>query len=134
MVQVFLKKWWVETDFKAPASRFHYGSKVPAVTITVFITIMEQNRQNSCQSSIKFSEKGETSIVNHLHQQPRVTWRILTTKVNVKNTFTSHIDKKKIDIFVDFRIFIHVHYIKIYRLLSALQRRNIFQQDLCIGI
>jgi hypothetical protein len=24
--------------------RFHYGSKVPAVTITVFITILEQNR------------------------------------------------------------------------------------------
>jgi hypothetical protein len=32
--------------------------------------------------------------VNHLHQQPRVTWSILTTKVNVKNTFTSHIDNK----------------------------------------
>ena len=25
-------------------SRFHYGSKVPAVTITVFLTILEQNR------------------------------------------------------------------------------------------
>jgi hypothetical protein len=33
--------------------------------------------------------------VNHLHQQHRVTWSILTTKVNVKNTFTSHIDKNK---------------------------------------
>jgi hypothetical protein len=22
------KKWWVESDFKAPNSRFHYGSKV----------------------------------------------------------------------------------------------------------
>jgi hypothetical protein len=44
LVQAFLKKWWVESDFKAPTSRFHYGSKVPAVTITVFITIMEQNR------------------------------------------------------------------------------------------
>ena len=32
--------------------------------------------------------------VKHLHQQPRVTWSILTTKINVKNTFTSHIDKK----------------------------------------
>jgi hypothetical protein len=57
--------------------------------ITVFITILEQNRQNSCQSSTKFSE------------------------VNVKNTFTSHIDKKNIfDIFVDFLIFIHFHYMK----------------------
>ena len=52
---------------KRQTSRFQYGSKVPAVTITVFITIQEQNRQNSCQSNNKFSE------------------------VNVKKTFTSHI-------------------------------------------
>jgi hypothetical protein len=32
----FLKKWWVESDFKAPSLRSHYGSKAPAVTITVF--------------------------------------------------------------------------------------------------
>ena len=72
-------------------SRFHYGSKVPAVTITVFITILEQNRykykhnmsgyliewysiisnnNKNCQSSTKFSE------------------------VNVKNNFTSHIDRQ----------------------------------------
>ena len=57
---------------KRQTSRFHYDSKVPAVTITVFITLLEQNRYNSCQSSTKFSE------------------------VNVKNTFTSHIDKKLI--------------------------------------
>jgi hypothetical protein len=31
LVQAFLKKWWVESDFKAPN-----GSKVPAVTVTVF--------------------------------------------------------------------------------------------------
>jgi hypothetical protein len=54
---------------KRQTFRFLYGSKVPAVTITVFITILEQNRQNSCQRSTKFSE------------------------VNVKNTHTSHIDK-----------------------------------------
>jgi hypothetical protein len=29
---------------KRQASRFHYGSKSLAVTITVFITILEQNR------------------------------------------------------------------------------------------
>jgi hypothetical protein len=52
---------------KRQTSRFHYGSNVPAVTIAVLITILEQNRYNSCQSSTKFSE------------------------VNVKNTFTSHI-------------------------------------------
>jgi hypothetical protein len=43
-VHSFLKKWWVESDFKAPNLRFHYGSKVPTVTITVFITTLEQNR------------------------------------------------------------------------------------------
>jgi hypothetical protein len=36
LVQAFLKKWWVESDFKV--------SKFPAVIITVFITILEQNR------------------------------------------------------------------------------------------
>jgi hypothetical protein len=41
------------------------------ITIIVFTTILEQNRSNSCQISAKRSE------------------------VNVKNTFTSHIDKKK---------------------------------------
>ena len=75
-------------------SRFHYDSKVPAVTTTAFITILERNRYNSSQRSTKSSEEGGTSIVNHLHQQPRVPWSILTTKVNVKNTLTSHIDKK----------------------------------------
>jgi hypothetical protein len=54
-------------------SRFHDGSKVPAVTIAAFITILEQNGQNSSQCSTKSSEEGGTSIVNHLHQQPRVT-------------------------------------------------------------
>jgi hypothetical protein len=46
LVQAFLKQWWVESDFKArnPSLSLHYGSKVPAVTITVFITILEQNR------------------------------------------------------------------------------------------
>jgi hypothetical protein len=29
---------------KRQTSRVHYGSKVPAVTIRVFITILEQNR------------------------------------------------------------------------------------------
>jgi hypothetical protein len=37
--------------------------------------------------------------------------------VNVKNTFTSHIDKKNIlDIFLDFFIFIHFDYMKMHRL------------------
>jgi hypothetical protein len=44
LVQTFLKKWWVESDFKHQTSPFQYGSKFPAVTIIVFITILEQNR------------------------------------------------------------------------------------------
>jgi hypothetical protein len=36
LVQVFLKKWWVESDFKAPNLPLSLRSKVPAVTITVF--------------------------------------------------------------------------------------------------
>jgi hypothetical protein len=51
--------------------------------------------------------------------------------VYVKNTFTSHIDRKNIfNIFVDFLFFKHFHYLKMHRLLSSLQRRNIFRQDL----
>jgi hypothetical protein len=35
--------------------------------------------------------------------------------VNVKNMFTSHIDEKKnFDIFLDFFIFIHFHYMKMH--------------------
>jgi hypothetical protein len=45
LVQAFLKKWWVESDFIAPnPPPFHDGSKFPAVTITVFTTILEQSR------------------------------------------------------------------------------------------
>jgi hypothetical protein len=34
--KAFLKKWWVESDFKAPNLPLSLRSKVPAVTITVF--------------------------------------------------------------------------------------------------
>ena len=44
LVQAFLNKWWVESVLKPQTSRFHYGSKVPAVTIAIFITILEQNK------------------------------------------------------------------------------------------
>jgi hypothetical protein len=36
LLQAFLKKWWVESILKSQTSRSHYGSKAPAVTITVF--------------------------------------------------------------------------------------------------
>jgi hypothetical protein len=64
-----------------------FPSKVPAVTITVFITILEQNRQNSCQSSTKFSE------------------------VNVKNTLTSRIDKQ---IFLTFLLTPYLYTFSLY--------------------
>jgi hypothetical protein len=44
LVQAFLNKWWVESVLKRQTSRFHYGSKFSAVTIAIFITILEQNR------------------------------------------------------------------------------------------
>jgi hypothetical protein len=44
LVQALLKKWWVESDFKAPNFPLSLRLKVSAVTITVFITILEQNR------------------------------------------------------------------------------------------
>jgi hypothetical protein len=33
-----------DPDLVRQTSRFHYGSTFPAVTITIFITILEQNR------------------------------------------------------------------------------------------
>jgi hypothetical protein len=43
LVQAFLKKWWVESDFKAPNLPLSLRLKGSgAVTITVFITILEQ--------------------------------------------------------------------------------------------
>jgi hypothetical protein len=43
LVQAFLKKWWVESDLKAPNFPLSLRSKVPAVIITVFITICRMN-------------------------------------------------------------------------------------------
>jgi hypothetical protein len=57
---------------KRQTSPFHYGTKFPAVTITISTTPLEQNRQNSCQTSAKPGE------------------------ANAKNTPTSLIDKKNI--------------------------------------
>jgi hypothetical protein len=38
------EKLLVDTGDINKTSRFHYGSKFPAVTVTVFITILEQSR------------------------------------------------------------------------------------------
>jgi hypothetical protein len=44
MTLAFLKKCGLNQILKRQTSHFYYGSKVPAVTITVFITILEQNK------------------------------------------------------------------------------------------
>jgi hypothetical protein len=84
------KKWWVESDSRAPSLplslRFKGSGRHRNSTQT-----QEQNRQNSCQSS---TTPGDA---------------------NVKNIFTSHIDKKIIDI-INFSIFTHFHYMKMHRL------------------
>ena len=36
LVQAFLKKWWVESDFKEPNLPLSLRFKVPAVTVIVF--------------------------------------------------------------------------------------------------
>jgi hypothetical protein len=46
--KLYFKIPWKYDDWS-----FHYGSKFPAVTITVFTTILEQNRKNCCQISAK---------------------------------------------------------------------------------
>ena len=79
---------------KRQTSPFHYGSNL---IITVFITILEQNRQNSCQSSTNLSE------------------------VNVKDTFTSHIDKKNI---FDFLLTPYLYTFSLYEQLYTFIKQN----------
>jgi hypothetical protein len=59
-------------------------------------------------------------LKRHLHLRNRLLdqgYRTIFGDVNVKNIFTSHIDKKNIlDIFPDFFILIHFHYMKMHRL------------------
>jgi hypothetical protein len=51
------------------------------------------------------------------------------SKTLLHHTLTNNI----FDIFVDFLIFIHFHFMKIHRLLSFADK-NIFRQDIGIGI
>ena len=53
LIQAFLKKWWVESDFKAPNLPLSIRLKGSVVAIAIFITILEHNRLNSCQNSVK---------------------------------------------------------------------------------
>jgi hypothetical protein len=44
IVLLYLESRRCRQILQRQTSRFHYDSKVPAVTITIFITILEQNR------------------------------------------------------------------------------------------
>ena len=90
------------------------------------------------------SYKGKDKTHNYINRQNQSTtgklwkpqWPWLGTifgDVNVKNIFTSRIDKKKYPWHFWLLIFIHFHYMKMHRLYFFLQRRNIFRQDLGIG-
>ena len=46
----FQRNGWLNQILWRQTSRFHYGQKVPVVTITAFLTILGQNRYNSSQT------------------------------------------------------------------------------------
>ena len=96
---------------KRQTSRFHYGSKFPAVIITVL--------------SQYLNKTGKTVVIT-----------TPTSEKWMSKTFLRHTLKTKYFWHFCFwpLIFIHFHYMKIHRLKSSLQRRNIFRQDLGIGI
>ena len=78
MVQAFLKKWWVESDFKAPNLPLSLRLKVSGC------------HYNSIYNNTL------TKQVKQLSNQRQTQWS------KFKNTFTSHIDKQNIfDIFVE---------------------------------
>jgi hypothetical protein len=54
------------------SGRYDNVTLIPLV-LQLGLRIGPIERKHSCQSSTKFSEEGGTSIVNHLHQQSRVT-------------------------------------------------------------
>ena len=51
------------------------------------------------------------------------------SKTLLRHTLTKNI----FDIFVDFFIFIHFHYMKMHRLSSSLHRRNIFFDNILVS-
>jgi preprotein translocase subunit SecB len=66
-----VKMYWVESDFKAPNLPLSLRSKVPAVNITVFITILEQNRterRRTDNTMAKEGTKGEQRSTKHTHK------------------------------------------------------------------
>ena len=77
---IYFLCWYpsVESMKSAFKKLFTVDFSSAAIFYWPFSSVIDRNR--------KSSEEGGTSIVNHFHQQPRVTWSILTTKVNVKNT------------------------------------------------
>jgi hypothetical protein len=83
LVQAFLKKWWVESDFKAPNLPLSLRLKVSGCHYnSIYNNTLNKTGKTVVKSSTKLSE------------------------VNVKNTFTSHIDKQ---IFLTFLLTLYLY-------------------------
>jgi hypothetical protein len=87
LVQAFLKKWWVESDIKTPNLPLSLRLKVFGCHYTSIYNNTWTKQVNSCRSSTKLGE------------------------VNVKDTFTSHIDRK---IFLTFLLTPYLYIFSLY--------------------
>jgi hypothetical protein len=54
LVQAFLKKWWIESDFKAPNLPLSLRLKGSGCHYYSIYNNTEQNRSNSCQSQVQY--------------------------------------------------------------------------------
>ena len=108
MVQAFLKKWWVESDFKASNLPLSLRLKV-----------------SGCHYNSIYNKTGKTVVITAPNS---VKWM---SKIFLRHTLI----RKYFWHFCCWPlIFIHFHYMKIHRLYYFLQRRNIFRQDLYSNI
>ena len=105
LVQAFPRKWWVESDFTAP-------------NLPLWL------KSSGCHYKSIFNNNG-TKMQNVLTK-----WSSsYTIWFQMRCWMTSCLNHNYLIL-----IFIHFHFMKIHRLLSSLQRQNIFRQYLGIGI
>ena len=71
----FYRHGGVNQILKRQTSRFHYGSKVPAVITTTSTTTLEQNRQDSRQSKQYFNLKKKQK-----QKKTQISKLVLTTR------------------------------------------------------
>ena len=93
LVQVFLKKWWVESDFKAPILPLSLRLKV-----------------SGCHYNSIYNNAW-TKQVKQLSKQNQTQWNKCQ-----KHFYVTHWQKKYFWHFCWHLIFIHFHYMKIHRL------------------